>query len=148
MCLLSSDFRWWIWFLVCLFCEMGCTSISCTVFVWIPKKKPTANRKSEICSPTRACSPRLNRRESRKPLACSQNRICCSSLELGGHLASLSTCSAKVVRFQRPTRYRHAGSSLIGSVRANPVGAPAPPIGNSSLRLILRLPEKNVFQIY
>ncbi|HJJ29908.1 MAG TPA: hypothetical protein O0W87_02770 [Methanocorpusculum sp.] len=43
-----------------------------------------------------------------------------------GHIASLSTCSAEVVRFQRPTRYGPNGSSLIGSVRANPVGAPAP----------------------
>jgi len=34
-------------------------------------------------------------------------------------------------------------SSLIGSVRANPVAAPAAPNRNSSLRLILRLREKN-----
>jgi len=36
-------------------------------------------------------------------------------------------CSAEVVRFQRPTRYRHAGSPLIGIVRANPIAAPAAP---------------------
>ena len=53
--------------------------------------------------------PTANRRESRKPLACSQNRICFSSLEHDGP--------------NRP-----AGSSLIGNVRANPVGAPAPPL--------------------
>jgi len=49
-------------------------------WVWIHEKKPTANR-----------------RESRP--SGSQNRICFSSLEPGGHLASLSTCSAEVVRF-------------------------------------------------
>ena len=60
--------------------------------MWNHEKKPTANR-----------------RESRKPSACSQNRICYSSLEHGGP-------------------YRPAGSSLIGTVRANPVGAPAPSV--------------------
>ncbi|MPM22438.1 hypothetical protein SDC9_68893 [bioreactor metagenome] len=36
---------------------------------------------------------------------------------------------------------------FIGIVRANPVAAPAAPNCNSSLRLILRLPEKNNYLI-
>ena len=58
-----------------------------------------------------------NRRESRP--SGSQNRICVSSLEHGGS-------------------YRPAGSSLIGSVRANPVAAPAAPVrGNGCFLLYL-----------
>ncbi|MPL77954.1 hypothetical protein SDC9_23815 [bioreactor metagenome] len=66
--------------------------------------------------------------KSRKPLACSQNRICFSSLELGGSLASFLRKLARLrssafsVQPARP-----ASSSLIGSVRANPVAAPAAP---------------------
>jgi len=75
---------------------------------------------------THEIKPTANRRESRP--SGSQNRICSSSLSLVGSLASLSTCSAKVVRFQRPTRYRSNGSPLIGNVRANPFAAPAAPV--------------------
>ena len=56
---------------------------------------------------THEIKPTANRRESRP--SGSQNRICFSSLELGGP-------------------YRPAGSSLIGTVRANPVAAPAAPL--------------------
>ena len=51
---------------------MRCTAIWCTGLVETHKKKPTANRKSEICSPTRFA--RLNRR-TRKPLVCSPFRV-------------------------------------------------------------------------
>ena len=44
--------------------------------MWIHEKEQTANR-----------------RESRKPLACSQNRICLSSLELGGPNRKSKICS-------------------------------------------------------
>ena len=47
-------------------------------WVWTQEKKPTANR-----------------RESRKPSACSQNRICFPSLEHGGPYRKSKICSAK-----------------------------------------------------
>ena len=99
--------------------------------VWTQEKKSTANnreslQKRSLLSEDLRKKPTANRRESRP--SGSQNRICLSSLELGGSLASLTTCSAEVVRFQRPTRYRSAGSSLIGNVWANPVAAPAAPV--------------------
>ena len=75
-----------------------------------------ANRKSKICSPLRAYSPRLN------PPFGRDNRICLSSLEHGGSNRKSKICSqvyrlaqlrdlkvpasAEVVRFQRSTRQR------------------------------------------
>jgi hypothetical protein len=95
-------------------------------WVWIQEEKPTANRKSKICSPTRFA--RLNRR-TRKPLVCSPLRVfdprlnpalraprigfaiphsrkpamqSCSSL-IGSGLATKSTTLAEqIVRFARP----------------------------------------------
>ncbi|WP_187146106.1 hypothetical protein [Methanocorpusculum labreanum] len=51
---------------------------------------------------------KTNRESARIRPSGEKNRICYSSLELGGS-------------------YRPAGSSLIGNVRANPVAAPAAP---------------------
>ena len=63
-----------------------CTLISCTGYFLIPEKKPTANR-----------------RESRKPLACSQNRICCSSLSLVVSDRKAKPCSAEGEPVRKPS---------------------------------------------
>jgi len=78
---------------------------------------------------------KTNRESARIRPSGEANRICFSSLSLVGSSRKAKPCSAKVVDFvanplDPPAR------PFIGTVRTNPVGAPAPPIIDLPLNLI------------
>ncbi len=88
---------------------MRYTSISCMVFMWTQEGKKT-NRESARIRPSGEA-----------------NRICLSSLSLVVSYRKSKICSAEVVDFV-DNPLNTTARPFIGTVRANPVAAPAAPI--------------------
>ncbi len=102
---------------------------------WVlkPEKKPTANRrtrKPSVCSPLRTCSPRLN---PASLWLAPRIGFAFPHLNSAGLIANQRFAQLRASLSAHPAR--PAGSSLIGTVRANPVAAPAAPVRERFLNM-------------